>query len=497
MKDVVHLWRRAGVRPAAIALAVAAAAVTLLSALALTVLSGWLITRAWQMPPVLALSVAITAVRALGISRAVFRYIDRIITHRLALSALSELRALVYDALVSGPGAARGAGHVYVVEDTERVTDALVRCLVPRAVALVLSATVVGVAAWLNPASAAVLAAALAVTGFAVPRLALRSYRRARGVEESNAFVSRLDLVLEHRVEFAAAGLGDSLIGEVSRASQRASRENLAARQSLAVAEALQTWMTGAAALGVAACAGVFYTGEPTWLGMLVMLSLAAFESHAALPDAARAAEDASRAAARLRALNTGVERTVDPPARTARVSASGLRTIHGDQTWDFSLDPGQRLLIRGPSGAGKTTMLQTVAGLLPAAAGTVTAPENTRFFAEDGWIFSTSVRENLRVAAPALDDATAAAVLDAVGLTFGLDAVLDNGAESLSAGQRRRLLLARALCSDAEVLLLDEPTAHLSPDDAEDILRMLLEEPLPGARAQRTVIVVAHSDGG
>ena len=131
MRNAISLLRVAGVKPGAVALAVAAAAVTLLSALSLTVLSGWLITRAWQMPPVLHLSVAITAVRGLGISRAVFRYIDRIVAHQLALGALSELRAKVYDALASSAATSRGQGHVYVVDDTERVTDFLVRSHIP------------------------------------------------------------------------------------------------------------------------------------------------------------------------------------------------------------------------------------------------------------------------------------------------------------------------------------------------------------------------------
>lgn len=108
--------------------------------------------------------------------------------------------------------------------------------------------------------------------------------------------------------------------------------------------------------------------------------------------------------------------------------------------------------------------MLETIAGLVPAASGEATAPARTRFYAEDAWVFSTSVRENLRVGTPELDDTLATRVLSAVGFPFDLDFVLDNGADSLSAGQRRRLLLARALCSDADVLLLDEPTAHLTP---------------------------------
>ena len=176
-------------------------------------------------------------------------------------------------------------------------------------------------------------------------------------------------------------------------------------------------------------------------------------------------------------------------------VEARDLRTIYCNTVWNLRVEPGERLLVRGPSGSGKTTMLETLAGLVPAASGEATAPASTRFYAEDAWVFSTSVRENLRVGTPELDDTLATRVLSAVGFPFDLDFVLDNGADSLSAGQRRRLLLARALCSDADVLLLDEPTAHLTPDDSADLMHMLLNSPLPGPKPQRTVIVVAHEN--
>lgn len=495
MRNAISLLRVAGVKPRAVALAVAAAAVTLLSALSLTVLSGWLITRAWQMPPVLHLSVAITAVRGLGISRAVFRYIDRIVAHQLALGALSELRAKVYDALASSAATLRGQGHVYVVDDTERVTDFLVRSHIPRLVAVVVSLAALGLAAWLSPPAALVMAAALAVTGFVVPRIAARSNRRAREVEESTEFAVGLDQVLQHRVEFAAAGRAEALIGEVAEASQRVTREKLAAQRSTVAAEAIQTVATGAAALGVAAIAVATYSGNPTWLGMLLMLSLAAFESHGPLPAAARHADDVARAASRLSNLLNTQRADVAGPAVSDTVEARDLRTIYGDTVWNLRVEPGERLLVRGPSGSGKTTMLETLAGLVPAASGEATAPASTRFYAEDAWVFSTSVRENLRVGTPELDDTLATRVLSAVGFPFDLDFVLDNGADSLSAGQRRRLLLARALCSDADVLLLDEPTAHLTPDDSADLMHMLLNSPLPGPKPQRTVIVVTDEN--
>ena len=73
--------------------AVVAGSVTMIASITLTVVSAWLITKAWEMPPVMDLTVAVTAVRALGISRAVFRYIERIVSHDLALKAASRARS--------------------------------------------------------------------------------------------------------------------------------------------------------------------------------------------------------------------------------------------------------------------------------------------------------------------------------------------------------------------------------------------------------------------
>ena len=92
------------------------------------------------------------------------------------------------------------------------------------------------------------------------------------------------------------------------------------------------------------------------------------------------------------------------------------------------------------------------------------------------------------------------AAALDQVGLSTwlaglpdGLDTVLAAGADALSAGQRRRLLLARAIISPARIVLLDEPTEHLDAADAEPILRRLLDPRGGLIAAERTVVVATH----
>jgi ATP-binding cassette subfamily C protein CydC len=120
-------------------------------------------------------------------------------------------------------------------------------------------------------------------------------------------------------------------------------------------------------------------------------------------------------------------------------------------------------------------------------------------FFPEDAHLFDTTVRDNLLVARGDATDAELHGALDAVGLRAwadglpaGLGTVLHGGAAAVSAGQRRRLLLARALVSDFPIVLLDEPTEHL---DAADAHRILVDLLTPAAMfpADRAVVVATH----
>ncbi|WP_280334301.1 ATP-binding cassette domain-containing protein, partial [Nocardia wallacei] len=143
---------------------------------------------------------------------------------------------------------------------------------------------------------------------------------------------------------------------------------------------------------------------------------------------------------------------------------------------------------------AGKTTLLMEWAGLFD------TPRPGVTFFAEDAHLFGTTVLENLRVARGDLTEAEAVAAVRAVGLGDWLDGLpeglhteLVGGAAAVSGGQRRRLLLARALVAPADVLLLDEPTEHLEADAGADLLRALLDEHSGLVAPDRTVVAVTH----
>lgn len=125
-----------------------------------------------------------------------------------------------------------------------------------------------------------------------------------------------------------------------------------------------------------------------------------------------------------------------------------------------FTLAPGSALVLRGPNGIGKTTLLRTVAGLQPAVSGSISLPPETLAYAAhaDGLKAVLSVAENLGFWASVHGGADVGAALRAMNLL----SLADRRAGELSAGQKRRLGLARLLVTGRKVWLLDEPTVSL-----------------------------------
>lgn len=509
-------------------LAITLGALSLGSALALAGVSAWLITRAWQMPPVLDLSIAVVAVRTFGISRGVLGYCERLASHDTALRAAENARSEIYRRLAYGPAEVTARLHggellTRVGADVDTLADVLVRALVPIGVALVLGVGATTVIALISPAAALVLAACLLIAGLLAPWLAGRAVRASE--QAARRHHSGRDTAaitaLEHASELRVAGRLPAVIAEAA-ARQRdwgTALDRAAAPAALAAAvptAAVGTSVIGAVVIGITLAA----TTAPTTLAVLMLLPLSAFEATGALPAAAVALARARIAAAHVADLvpaATVTATTIVTPATTPHLQAVDVRAGYpgGPQppTLTIDLQPGARLAITGRSGAGKTALLMTLAGILPPRSGEVTldgAATRTMtesqlrsavcFFAEDAHLFATTVRDNLLVARGDCTDQELTHALGVVGLgdwlaglTDGLNTVLTGGAAAVSAGQRRRLLLARVLLCPAPVVLLDEPTEHLDAADAHRVLAALLNSRNGPIAASRTVVVATH----
>jgi ATP-binding cassette subfamily C protein CydC len=535
--------------PGRVLLAVLTGTAALGCAVGLMATSAWLISRAAQHPPVLYLQVAIVATRAFGIGRGVLRYAERLVSHDVALRGVGQLRERLYRTLATADpvvvaGLRRGDLLTRVGADVDALADLVVRSLLPFAVAVTTAAaSAMLVAALLAPAGLAV-AAGLVVAGVAAPWLAAYGARRAERDAaqlraESGAEVLAL---LDGLAELTVAGATGRRLERLARLDGVLARRLDGAARPAAAAAALGTLATGTAMLG-ALVLGVqsVRSGalDPVLLAVVTLTPLAVAEAVTGLPAAAIGLVRARAAAERvLELLDAAPSAEAHSPgdARPQPLPAPVLVAEGLACGWpgsapaltglDLVVSPGRRIAVVGGSGCGKTTLLLTLAGLIPPVAGRLTLgtdghpdagaarqaaaidPAVVRrtisFTAEDAHVFTTTVRENLRVARPDATDDDLVEALARAGLASwpdalpdGLDTMLGSGGTGISGGERRRLLLARAFLVGAGILLLDEPAEHLDPVTADALLADVLGEPTAADGATSSpppaVIVVTH----
>jgi thiol reductant ABC exporter CydC subunit len=517
-----------------LAWAVLLGALTVVFGVGLMATSGYLISRAAEHPPILSLMVTIVAVQFFGIGRPLIRYLERLASHDMTLRVLGRLRARFFERIEPLAPAELDAYRTgdllsRMVADVDALQNLYVGGLEPPLVALLAGAVSVGAAAAFLPAAGLVLAGGLLAGGLAVPALAgslgARANRRQAAVR--GQLSAELVESLRGASELVAFGAEAAALDRVRAADGTLVR--LARRDAViaGVADGLELAVTGLTIAGVLAVAIVAHDHgalNPVLIATLALLALAAFEAVTPLAASARQLSVTLAAGRRVLELTDRDAAVRDPsepaPAPTwpfavaledvrARYPRSRRLALDGVS---LRLEPGDRVALLGPSGAGKTTIANLLLRFLDPEDGRVTiAGQDLREYrqddvrhaiavaGQDSHLFSASIRDNVRLARPDASDAEVrdalrrAQILDWIsGLPDGLDTFVGEAGRELSGGQRQRIVLARALLADAPVLVLDEPTAHLDPETASELV-----EDVFAAAGDRTVLLITHRTEG
>jgi ATP-binding cassette subfamily C protein CydC len=495
--------------------AAAAAAVTAAGAVLLLGLSGWFLaaaalSRVAGPAAVLAFNYVLpsAAIRFLAIARTAGRYIERLASHEAAFKALARIRPALFAGLAAGPperslAFSSGEASGRLVQDVNAIETLFVRRSAPvsAAAACLSGATLIALAnLW---AGAAFIGAFILQVMLGLWLGPLVSHKPgAAALAASGRLKDAFQSAAAASAELRCYGLGAQVIESLmaqSEALGEARARRWSAEGLLGLAPAI---LTGVAVTGILALAA---QAPPPLAALAALAGAAAMEGGGVL---GRMFDDHG-------AVNAAMERLgemLSPAANSHSLFAGKAESLiilhHGAES--VTLEPGDRLALTGRSGAGKTLLLEMLAGLRQASPGSIiidgqpledTAPGAARaLFAislQDCLMISGTVRANLRLGDPAAsEDAMWTVLADASldhkvrALPFGLDSWIGEGGERLSGGERRRLSLARAYLRPAPWLLLDEPTEGLDTETEKAVVEAM------AVRLNRTgqgAIIVSH----
>ena len=502
-------------------------ALTIAASISLMSTSAFLISMAALHPSISAVSVAVVGVRFFGISRGVFRYLERLTSHSLTFKVLARLRVWFYQAiepLAPARLVTSRSGDLLnrVMSDVETLDNLYVRVLAPPLVAIIV---ILGMAVFMGSFSsllALVMTIFLLAIGLGLTILSLRlNHEPGRQLTDERALL-RADLV------DAVQGLPDLVaFGQesIQAAKIKATGERFGAVQTrMARLSGIQSGLNSLL-MGIGVWLLLFLsipmvadgTIKGVYLAVIVLAALASFEAVQNLPQAAQLLEANLQSARRLFEIADSAPAVVEPgealprPA-TAHLHVRGLKFAYEtEQVLDginFDLPVGKKMAIVGPSGAGKSTIVNLLMRFWEFSEGEITldnqdirlyTPVDARrmfsLVSQSTYLFNASLNENLRLARPwakatEIEDACRQAELhDFVNsLPQGYETLLGERGVQFSGGERQRVAVARALLKDAPLLIFDEPTANLDPATERRLV-----ETLRKASHGKSVLWITH----
>ena len=513
-----------------VALSVLLGALTIGSSVALMGTSAWLISEAALHPSIAVLEVAIVGVRFFGITRGVFRYLERLVSHDVTFRLLSRLRVWFYEKLEPLAPARLmeyRAGDLLarIVGDVETLENFYVRVVSPPLTAILVALGVSIFLASFDPRLVLVFLVFFLSLGLFLPILS-QIFSRHSGTQIINL---RADLHvrvvdgIQGMADLLAYGRAENRLDEIAVNGKSYGNAQRRMAQVTGFYSGLSALLTNLGLWSILVFAIPQVTAgklDGAMLASLGLLTLASFEAVTPLPLAAQMWNATREAARRLfdvvdarPAVEDHVQRAINDNT-TSNIELSDLSFTYPSQPESvlqhisFELKSGRSIAIVGPSGAGKSTLANLLLRFWEYSSGEIRldgeslngyTQDEVRarigFVSQNTYFFNTSIFENLRFARRHVtrDEVESAARLAQIhdfilSLPKGYDTLIGEQGTRLSGGERQRLAIARAILKDAPILILDEPTANLDPLTEKRVLETLF-----GLMKNKTSLLITH----
>jgi len=528
MKIFIRLLRIIGSAWLAMFVAALLGCLTIGSNMGLLATSAYLISSAALHPGMNELSTAIVGVRFFGISRAVFRYLERYISHDATFRLLGTVRVWFYTKLERLAPARLmewQSGELFsaIVGDVETLKEFYLRVLAPPFIALVVLGVSCLFLAQYNMNFVYVLVGAFVMAGLVLPAclraiqkntahelVASRGELRAQLVDSMTGIVELAAFHQTGRQAQRIVGIHQRLLSLQSRVAKVAGLTDAVSLLMVNSTVWVMLWLA----------IPLVHNGslEGVYLAVVVLTVQSSFEAVLPLPFAVHYLAESLAAAGRLFVI-VDTKPAVLEAEGMMDISCIGIEVENlsfryrpkGALVLDnisFAVGTGQRLAIVGPSGAGKSTLLHLFLRFWDYEFGSIRLGgyEVKRYNAgklrtlfgvvsQQTHLFNASIRDNILLARPdasegelnlAIKQAEIGEFIE--NLPQGYDTMVGQNGYALSGGQRQRIAIARALLKNAPILILDEPTVGL---DAltEQLVMATIEKLMAG----RTTILITH----
>ncbi|MBK7319071.1 MAG: thiol reductant ABC exporter subunit CydC [Anaerolineales bacterium] len=498
-----------------VALSVLIGSITIGSSIALMGTSAWLISTAAIATSVADLGVSVVGTRLFGITRGIFRYLERLVSHDVTFRLLSRLRVWFYEKLEPLAPARLmefRAGDLLarIIGDVETLENFYVRVVSPP-----LTAAIVGIftsifLASFYPILAPVFLIFFLSLGIVLPAIAQITSRKSaeQTITLRGDLHTRLVDGIQGMADLLAYGHADERLKQIASNGLDYGNAQRRMARVTGIHAGLSTLLTNLGMWTVLfLCIPQVTNGNLAgpMLASLTLLTFASFEAVTPLPLAAQMWNSSREAARRLFEV-VDTEPAVSDKGQGTRDKKEQLVTDHSLLVND--LQPSTSLAIVGPSGAGKSTLANLLLRFWDYSSGEITLSgeslkeqnqdqvrERIGLVSQNTYFFNTSIFENLRFARRKVTKEEVEAACKSaqihdfiLSLPKGYDTMIGEQGLRLSGGERQRLAIARVLIKDAPILILDEPTANLDPLTEQQVLETLFN-----VMKRKTSLLITH----